>query len=311
MDHVRDSEDDEVTAVRKPKSRASRDSRQIDDAAIGDEMVNFTDDEEAGYDDVDDAPKREPKSRSSRESRQMDDYEIVNDVNLPTPEPPDRRTRGARDSMQMDDLDIPSDRRMSFTDHENLPTPNTSDGDNSPDPPITTPPTDSAPTKRVVKTRASRESRQIDDGHDMEMVEDEEPLDQNRRRRAARDSMQIDDMELETEDIADDGPLDGIREEAPRDAVREKEIVTVRDDNFGYNMQIDSMTNKTVKRAKARGSMQLDQPALTATALETFAEHQMEAEAAAINGPADDKVHQRSDTMNSNSSAYKAFMTVD
>ena len=114
-------------------------------------------------------------------------------------------------------------------------------------------------------------------------------------------------QDLETEDIEDDGHLDGITE----DAVREKEIVTVREDNFGYNMQIDSMTNKTVKRAKARGSMQLDQPALTTSALETFAEHQMEDEAAAINGPADDKVHQRSDTMNSNSSAYKHFMSVD
>merc|ERR1719356_1520138 len=89
-----------------------------------------------------------------------------------------------------------------------------------------------------------------------------------------------------------------------------KEIVTVRDDNLGYNMQIDSMTKRIVKRPKARGSMSIPQPVLTASALETFQEHQLEDEAAAINGPADDinaaandNAHTRTDTMNSNSTA--------
>eukprot|EP00483_Globobulimina_turgida_P004406 UN04415 len=88
--------------------------------------------------------------------------------------------------------------------------------------------------------------------------------------------------------------------------------MTVQDDPLGNNMQIDS-SHKQVKRNKARGSFQVSQPVLSATFLETHNEHHMEEEAGQINGPKDGthKTHKKSDTMTSDSSAYRAFMSVD
>merc|ERR1712130_916808 len=188
-----------------------------------------------------------------------------------------------------------------------------------------------------VKKRASRESRQIDD---MEMGVDEpidemvdlqrsvSPQDNHQdtspkrlvKSRAAPESKQMDDITADMQLDEEIGDFEVIEHEEGADTEHqkeketgtrtEKEIVTVRDDNLGYNMQIDSMTKKTVKRQQARGSMQIEQPVLTASVLETFAEDQREDEAAAVLGPVDDasaepQAHARTDTMNSNSTAYR------
>merc|ERR1719148_650687 len=97
---------------RQPKSRASRESRQMDEVG----------DDESRQMSPDGAPKRQPKSRASRESVQMEDdgyfqsnggdvdenAETDEDDEAPGPVsmvngPPKRKAREARGSMVLDD----------------------------------------------------------------------------------------------------------------------------------------------------------------------------------------------------------------
>jgi hypothetical protein len=242
----RDSENEEDSehdnqAKRKVKSRASRQSRQLDDEEL--EVNNgdyFAPDEE----EHEQAAKRTVKSRASRGSRQLDDDDddgVTYGNGYDDAPKRSTKSRASRDSRQLDDVDVTYD-----------------SGD------------DDAP-KRSRKSRASRQSRQLDD-----------------------------------EDIDNYGSED---EDEDEEEEEDERIMTVQDDPLGNNMQIDS-SSKQVKRHKARGSFQVSQPVLSATFLETHNEHHMEEEAGQINGPKD-ATHKKSDTMTSDSSAYRAFMSVD
>merc|ERR1712228_791311 len=195
--------------------------------------------------------------------------------------------------------------------------------------------------KRKEKTRASRESRQLNDDEiddAMHMNEDEEIKerqsneeneDENdtnhsikkrpKKSRQSRESRQLNEHEMGYSNMM--GDVGSKRQKKSRQSRESRQInetdigieefEIINDDALGNNMQIDS-AQKQVKRNKARGSVQMESAVLSSAALETHNEHHLEEVAAQINGPKDMiKKHKKSDTMTSDSSAYRAFMSVD
>eukprot|EP01083_Nonionella_stella_P022670 62696_1 len=164
---------------------------------------------------------------------------------------------------------------------------------------------DDTQPKRTVKSRASRESRQLDDV-EVTYGDDDAPPKRTQKSRASRESRQLDG-----DDIDNYGSEDEDEEEYEED----DHIMEIQDDPLGNNMQIDAnIRGKQIKRNKARGSFQVAQPVLSASMLETHNEHHLEEAAGQINGPKDSyhpPTHKKSDTMTSDSSAYRAFMSVD
>jgi len=167
------------------------------------------------------------------------------------------------------------------------------------------------PAKRTQKTRQSRESRQLDDeqvvqGMDEGESEEEEDVNMeeastaNKRvakPRAARDSMQINDNQVDQYEEDDD------------DEDVDDELL---DDNL-HGSHNSNGKQRIVSAKKARGSFQLEQPILSASAVETHnGLNGMNGAAGGTEQSAETgKAHKKSDTMTSDSSAYRAFMTVD
>merc|ERR1712176_1715434 len=135
-------------------------------------------------------------------------------------------------------------------------------------------------TKRVKKNKKSRESRQIDENEWVDPNELSQPK-RKEKSRSSRESRQIENSDL------------GYQDEEP-----EEEYEIVEDEQ------------KPTK--KARGSVQMDAPVLSMDALETHNEHHLEDVAAEYNGPKDSApTHKKSDTITSNSTAYREYMTPD
>jgi len=162
--------------------------------------------------------------------------------------------------------------------------------------------------KNKNKKHRSRESRQLDDDEvnvsDYFEEEEEEYLgdiEQKRKpkTRKSRESRQLDDYEI-------------VQKQPKSRKSRESRQL----DDFEIHSedeQVDDVSFKPpVKKNKARGSFQMEAAVLSSAVLETHNEHHLEQEAAEINGPKDhQQKHKKSDTMTSDSTAYRAFMSVD
>eukprot|EP01083_Nonionella_stella_P035484 96803_1 len=151
---------------------------------------------------------------------------------------------------------------------------------------------DEAP-KRKVKSRQSRESRQLDDVEVGYGAEDDAPPKRMPKSRRSRDSQQLDEADVE--------------------AAHEDDEDEEENEAFDSHAVIDhsAATKKTEQRHKARESYPIPAPVLSAAVLETHNEHHLEKEAGQINGPKDHKTHKKNMSMTSDSSAYRAFMSVD
>merc|ERR1719461_1688492 len=162
--------------------------------------------------------------------------------------------------------------------------------------------------ERPVKTRTSRESRQLDDNEvnsfiiDDETKEEEEEPKRVKKNRKSRESRQIDDNEWDEPDP----DVNSIQNNEPKRIVKPKksrESRQINDSDLGHeyddlNMDEDEYEIVEPKPSKkARGSVQMEAPILSMGALETHNEHHLEDVAAEYNGPKDAVSHKRSDTV--------------
>merc|ERR1712062_712031 len=200
---------------------------------------------------------------------------------------------------------------------------------------------ESQPPQRQNKSRASRESRQLNDdeikneflseieqevqeresNEEEEEEEEEEVVEtpkRSKKNRSSRESRQLQPHEYDQSMNADDNngndsPKRMNKSRSSRESRKinpQTDIVFDDDDLEEYEVVNDDNVQKP--KHKARGSVQIESSVLSSSALETHNEHHMEEEAAQINGPKDVyNKHKKSDTMTSDSSAYRAFMSVD
>eukprot|EP00486_Rosalina_sp_Unknown_P014825 CAMPEP_0201592664 /NCGR_PEP_ID=MMETSP0190_2-20130828/190496_1 /ASSEMBLY_ACC=CAM_ASM_000263 /TAXON_ID=37353 /ORGANISM="Rosalina sp." /LENGTH=446 /DNA_ID=CAMNT_0048051535 /DNA_START=629 /DNA_END=1969 /DNA_ORIENTATION=+ len=245
IEYESDQDQDSNSKQRQPKSRASRESRQLDGDEVnqgdyfdGDELAeersSHSDNE--GNDGNEEQPKRKPKTRASRESKVIEDVDVIgNDDN--------------------DEIE------------------------------------DQTPPKRTAKTRASRESRQMDPeavgDYDEDIDEDEDNNNNTTQRR--RGSVELDD--------------------------NQQQIVTVPTNGMSATMNGNGANNTTTtttttkKTHKARGSFTLEDPItdmLTTDMLEAHNEANGDNTENQKSGHTKNKL-----SMTSDSSAYRAFMSVD
>eukprot|EP00485_Elphidium_margaritaceum_P007503 CAMPEP_0202690570 /NCGR_PEP_ID=MMETSP1385-20130828/5514_1 /ASSEMBLY_ACC=CAM_ASM_000861 /TAXON_ID=933848 /ORGANISM="Elphidium margaritaceum" /LENGTH=593 /DNA_ID=CAMNT_0049345845 /DNA_START=44 /DNA_END=1825 /DNA_ORIENTATION=- len=169
--------------------------------------------------------------------------------------------------------------------------------------------------KRAPKNRASRESRQL---HDVDVIigadeEQDAPPKRNGKTRASRESRQIDD-----DDMADIGSADnnnnnnskgrrGSNELNPDEVAEDSSSPHMNGNSNGVNGMngLNGMNGNAPNASKkSRGSIQMEEPVnlLSGDALQSHNQAQDTVEKA---------THKKSDTMTSDSSAYRAFMSVD
>merc|ERR1712087_387693 len=156
------------------------------------------------------------------------------------------------------------------------------------------------------------EEEDVKERESNEEKEEEEVKKRPKKNRKSRESRQLTENEyghgLEEDEIGD---ISSMKRKVKSRQSRESRQIT--EDDVGYDEYEKLMNDQqAVKKKKARGSIQMETGVLSSAALETHNEHHLEEVAAQVNGPRDMiKKHKKSDTMTSDSSAYRAFMSVD